>query len=729
MNQFVRFVKPPMQLVCALLMAAAAACSGGGQTQILGVPAIGTPPTVTATSPVAATPPTVAVVSQVTATFSQMMTASTLTPTSFTLACPAGTPITATVGYNAATQMATLTPSAALPSNTLCVATVTTAAQNTAGLGLASNFVWSFTTDTLPIVVLTIPAEGATNVPTNTHISATFNVDMNPTTLSATTFTLMNTTLDTAVAGTISYSAASRTAVFTPTTPAILPVSTVFTATITTGATDLAGNGPAANYVWTFTTGLLADTVRPTVISTNPAANATGVATNTKITAAFSKDMDATTLTSASFTVTNTTLGTTVAGSVAYSPAARTATFTPTTLPLASNTLFTATIKQAATDLEGNGLAGTAAALPNASDYVWTFTTGAAANTTPPTVTLVSPLNGASGTCLTKAVTATFSTAMDPTTINNTTFIVTAGGIAVPGSVTYSAAGDQATFTPTNASGFAPSTVLTATVKSGNAGVKDLSGNAMSADTVWSFTTGTQACSAIINLRSAAAFGAFGGAAGVTNQGINTVVNGNLGTTGACTLVTGFHDANNVYTQTTLNIGAVNGTIDCAPPAPGTALSMQIAQQALADAQTAYNQMAGLPPNPSAAQLAGLTLPPAVYTAPGGTFAITNGNLTLDAQGDPNAQWVFQAASSLTVGLPATPSQVILINGAQAKNVYWQVGSAARIEIGSHMVGTIVGSAGVTISTAGTTIQTVLTGRAIGLNASVTMVNTTIVAP
>ena len=91
--------------------------------------------------------------------------------------------------------------------------------------------------------------------------------------------------------------------------------------------------------------------------------------------------------------------------------------------------------------------------------------------------------------------------------------------------------------------------------------------------------------------------------------------------------------------------------------------------------------------------------------------------------------WVFQSASALTVGLSATPRRVLLINGAQAGNVFWQVGSAARIEDGSSMVGTIIAPAGVTISTAGQTAQTTLTGRAIGLTASVTLVNTTIVAP
>ncbi len=552
------------------------------------------------------------------------MGASTLNPASFTLACPAGTPITATVAYDAATQIATLTPQAALPVSTLCVATVTTAAQNTQGIGLASNFMWSFMT----------------------------------------------------------------------------------------------------------ASSLLVDTVRPTVLATVPAAGAAGVATNTKITAAFSKDMDPTTITATSFTVMNTTLGTAVGGTVSYSAAARTATFTPTTQPLAINTLFTATITTAATDLSGNALAGTSAALPNASNFVWTFTTGATTDTTAPTVTLISPLNATTGTCLTKTVSATFSKPMDAATIDTTTFSVTAAGVAVAGAVTYDAANNRANFVPSG-TGFTASTAFVVTVKSGNAGVKDLAGNALAADRVWGFTTGTQACLGPVNLQTAASFGSFGGSAGVTNQGINTVVNGNLGTTAACTLVTGFHDAVNAYTQTTLNIGAVNGTINCAPPAPGTATTMAIAQQALADANTAYNYLAGLPPgsDPGAGQLGGLVLPAAVYTAAGGTFAVTTGDLTLDAQGDANAVWVFQMAASLTVGLTATPRHVFLVNGAQAKNVFWQVGSAARIEDGSVMVGTIIAPAGVTISTAGQTIQTVLTGRAIGLTASVTMVNTTIVAP
>jgi hypothetical protein len=520
--------------------------------------------------------------------------------------------------------------------------------------------------------------------------------------------------------------------VFTPTSPATLPASTQFTATISTAATDSAGNALAANQVWSFTTAAFADVTRPTVTLTVPANNAAGVATNTQITATFSETMDPSTLSGTSFTVVNNTLGSAVAGNVTYNVASRTATFDPSTpAVLAASNSFTATITTAATDLAGNALAGNTAVLPAAGNHVWTFGTCAVGDTTPPTVSTINPLDASASICLTKTVSATFSEPMDGATIDSTTFVVAAGGVPVPGIVSYDAPSRVASFVPTDSAGFAPSQTFVVTVKSGSAGVKDLAGNALAVDRVWSFTTGTQPCLNPIDLRSAAAFGSFGGAAGVTNEGINTVVGGNLGTTAACTLVTGFHDPMNVYTQTTLNIGAVNGEIFCNEPAPGTTQTMAIATQARADAQTAYNTMAALPAgsDPGAGQLGGLVLFPGVYTAAGSTFAITTADLTLDAQGDANAVWVFQSSAALTVGLPAAPRQVFLITGAQAKNIFWQVGSAARIEDGSTMVGTIIAPAGVTISTAGQTIQTTLIGRALGLTASVTMVNTTIVAP
>jgi hypothetical protein len=285
----------------------------------------------------------------------------------------------------------------------------------------------------------------------------------------------------------------------------------------------------------------------------------------------------------------------------------------------------------------------------------------------------------------------------------------------------------------------------TARLRGGAAGVRDLAvpGNTMATDFAWDFTA-TNCLAPVVPLGAASTFGVFGGSAGMTNQGILTVVNGDIGTTGASSIVTGFHDAGPgcTYTETPLNIGTVNGLIYTAPPSPtpacsseGTATTSAIAMQARADALVAYGLLAALPggPNPGAGNLANLTLAPGVYTAAAGTFRIQGGDLTLDAGGDANATWVFQMPTSLTVGGPgaAFPSSVILTNGAQAKNVYWQVGSAATINAGGGgtMVGTIISQASISVSTAGALGITIINGRLLSLGPSVTLVNTIINVP
>jgi hypothetical protein len=230
----------------------------------------------------------------------------------------------------------------------------------------------------------------------------------------------------------------------------------------------------------------------------------------------------------------------------------------------------------------------------------------------------------------------------------------------------------------------------------------------------------------------------------VTNQGLLTVINGNVGTTAVSTAVTGFHDAGPgcTYTETPLNVGTVNGLIYTAPPPPtiacpneGTATTFAIATQGRADALAAYNALVAMPggPDPGAGNLANKTLAPGVYTAAAGSFMIQGGNLTLDAQGNANAVWVFQMATTLTVGGPgaAAPSSIILANGAQARNVFWQVGSAATINAagGGSMAGTIISRAGAAISTPGNVSVVTLNGRVLSLDASVTMVNTVINVP
>lgn len=150
----------------------------------------------------------------------------------------------------------------------------------------------------------------------------------------------------------------------------------------------------------------------------------------------------------------------------------------------------------------------------------------------------------------------------------------------------------------------------------------------------------------------------------MTSQGLLNVINGNIGTTAVSTKVTGFHDAGPgcTYTETPLNVGTVNGLIYTASPPPtvacpneGTANTFVIASQARADALTAYNALVAIPNGANVGgDLSHLTLAPGVYKTPAGSFIIQGNNsgenLILDAKGDANAVWVFQMATTLTVG-------------------------------------------------------------------------------
>jgi hypothetical protein len=539
------------------------------------------------------------------------------------------------------------------------------------------------------------------------------------------------------VSGVVTYVPSANTATFAP--AADLLTSTMYTAMISTTATSAAGIPLAKTYAWSFTTGLTANTTPPTVVITIPASGATDVPTNQIISATFSEAMDPATITApGTFTVAVAGVGgAAVPGTVTYAGA--TATFTPSA-NLAANGSYTATITNAATDLSGNALA--AGAVPNP----WSFMTGAGVDTTPPTITLTTPASGATGVALNAAINATFSEAMNPASIfaagTFTLAVAGTGGAAVTGTVTYDPASDIATFTPS--ANLAANTEYTATITNA---ATDLAGNALAAGAEanpWSFMTGAAPGPTGPPLGTASTFATIGGGAGITNQGTNTIINGNIGTTGVSTVVTGFHDAGVgcTYTETTLNMGLVNGTIYTAPPSPtvacpteGTMATMMIATQAATDTLTAYNAIspASMPggTDPGAGQLGGLTLAPGIYKAAGGSFLLTGSDLTLDAQGDANAIWVFQMASSLTVGGSAAPRSIVLTNGAQAKNVYWYVGTAATINAagGGTMVGTIIASAGVTFSTAGNSAVTTLNGRALALSASVTMVNTVIIVP
>lgn len=560
-----------------------------------------------------------------------------------------------------------------------------------------------------PIVISTDPTDGDTAVPLDQIITATFNEEMNPETITDLSYTLND--LNGPIGGTVTYS--GTTAIFTP--DVNLTPSTTYTAVIKTSVKDLMGNALQENYVWTFSTGAI---IRPMVATTDPYDTETGVFLNKIVSATFNMPMDQATINGATFTIKQGT--TAVAGTVSYS--GTTAYFTPTNV-LAANTLYTATITTGAENLAGTSIA---------ANYVWTFTTGAIVA---PKVIATDPLNNATGVNINKTVTATFDMLMDGTTINDITFTLKKGTNLISGVVTY--LGSTATFNPAN--DLLPNTTYTATITTG---AKNLAGVAIANNYVWNFST--EQSVPTIDLGSASIFGAFGGNAGITNQGLfSKINNGSIATTAASTLITGFRDGTtgDVYTVTPLNDGLVSGRIYTAAPFPGNATSAAIATQGLIDANIAYNSISpaskpgGI--DPGAGELGGLTLAPGIYKSDSGTFNISNGNLTLDAQGDPNAEWIFQTAAGLTVGIagPTGARSINMINGASASNVYWYVGSAAVINYagGGVMVGTIIATAGVTLSSPGnstnTTVQTVLNGRAISLVASVTMVNTIINVP
>jgi hypothetical protein len=168
---------------------------------------------------------------------------------------------------------------------------------------------------TAPTVTLTVPAFSALDVAINTKVVATFSEDMTAATLSGTTFTV--TDPSGAVAGEVTYADDVDTAIFTPT--ATLAASTIYTATITTGAKDLAGNPLEADKGWTFTTGTDTDIDAPTLVTRVPVDLATGVRTTQSVSATFNEPMDPATITAGNFTLEQTTSHDAVEGTLAYS--------------------------------------------------------------------------------------------------------------------------------------------------------------------------------------------------------------------------------------------------------------------------------------------------------------------------------------------------------------------------------------------------------------------------
>jgi hypothetical protein len=724
-----------------------------------------------------------------TATFNEAMLCSTLQQspaTTFTLAGPGSTSVTGSATCMG--NVARFTPGSPLAYNTLYTAKISTGAEDLAGTPMATLYQWTFRTISAPpippAVIATVPTDSSPGVPAvgvsvNSALTATFSEAMDPATINSATFLLVQTSVPgTPVNGVITYVPAGSIATFTPNAP--LLYNTNYTATITAGAEDLNDDAFVTAYTWTFTTAAVPVAVVPTVISTIPVtpsavapivAEDVTVPLNQAISADFSVAMNPsaiTAITPPTFTLTYLVAGvpTPVAGLVAYASVGNQLVFLPAANLLASTT-YTATITTAAQSLTGT---------PLASNYSWIFATAAAVSSTGPELVLSVPGDTAvgveaTGVALNQAISATFSEAMNPLNLTNATYQLYTGNNVVTGTpiqatITYDPINFIATLTPTNP--LAPTTYYTAVVTTG---ATDLAGNPLGSTPTspytnpWIFETGSAAVQPPVVLGpTIVPFGGFAGSAGMTNTGLTTVINGDSGTTATgYSSYTGFHDnsvllggvAECTYTETTAPpaTGLVTGTIysplvstSTFCPLEGTAADIAVATEALAEATTAYITLQGLPGGldftthslvyggGGPGELGNSTLAPGIYKSAPGSYGITIGDLTLDAQGDPNAYWVFQMASTLTVGQAAVPRSVILINGAKASNVFWAVGSDVthlNMAGGGTFDGTVIanGAAGIAVSTVGNTTITTINGRLISLNASTTLVDTVINVP
>ena len=206
---------------------------------------------------------------------------------------------------------------------------------------------------------------------------------------------------------------------------------------------------------------------------------------------------------------------------------------------------------------------------------------------------------------------------------------------------------------------------------------------------------GTAVAQAPVGLRTADSFAILGGST-ITNTG-PSVINGDLGLHPG-TAVTGFPP------------GTVNGE---------THIADAVAQQAKTDLTTAYNDAAGRPRTATLApDTGGRTLTAGVYRTGSVPSLGLTGNLTLDGQGNQSAVFIFQIESTL---ITASASSVTLINGAQACNVFWQVGSSATLGATTAFKGNILALTSISVNNGGD-----VQGRLLARNGAVTLINDTV---
>jgi hypothetical protein len=194
--------------------------------------------------------------SKVVASFNTNMYAASIDDASFTVVGAGEPALTGTIQYDDYSDSVSFTSDSIFTASTVYTATITTAVKSSKNKALASDYVWSFTSGTTadttdPEVSSTDPIDDATGFAINRNISAVFNESLDPASVNSDSFTLTSNAGATKVSGKIRYE--KKLVTFNPNNN--LADNTVYTATLTTDITDLAGNNLTSNYVWSFETG------------------------------------------------------------------------------------------------------------------------------------------------------------------------------------------------------------------------------------------------------------------------------------------------------------------------------------------------------------------------------------------------------------------------------------------------------------------------------------------
>ncbi|HET8889245.1 MAG TPA: Ig-like domain-containing protein, partial [Candidatus Angelobacter sp.] len=349
------------------------------------------------------------------------------------------TPVNGTIKISNDSLSLTFYPAQALTASTAYTIQANSV-RDLAGNRMTTAFQSNFTTGTAndltaPTIVQTSPASGATNVPTNAAFTVQFSKRIDPATLSPQSFTLTDTQTGIVVPGTVQVDAGGLTAAFIPNPP--LTIGRFFSVRLdNTQVKDTSGNALTGTVNFSFTTAFAPDNDVPHLIATSPLNNDVNIPTNAVIVLQFNEPLNNV---AAGTGVQVLAGGTAIQGGIALSDSNRRITFTPAAA-LTPNSTYTVSVQPSIADLADR-------LIDNPGTF--TFQTGAGTDTTRPSITTVSPLNGASGVPVNSVIEAQFSERINPLTVNGTDFTVTpSGGLQIPGTIVVSSDGLSATFTP-----------------------------------------------------------------------------------------------------------------------------------------------------------------------------------------------------------------------------------------------------------------------------------------